>query len=233
MSADAGDAAGTGTGPAAPGTGQAGADDDGAGLLEGMMAKDGQQQEPGQGGEGEGEGDLAAQLAHWKDLARKHEKRAKENSAAAARLKQIDQANMTEAEKTQAELAEARRERDEAKATHARVMAAAANNLPMELIDHLGTGTDEEINERAELFSNVMEAMAIEIAEQMITDQIASGELMRVSADNGNGRNGNGQGPQQPAPRGRPVESLRAGSAPAGSTPTTNEDWFRQLLNGS
>jgi hypothetical protein len=232
MSADAGDAAGAGTVPAAPGTGQAGGDDGGAELLEGMLAKDGKQ-----GGQQEGEGDgedLAAQLAHWKEMARKHEKRARENAGAAERLKKIDQANMTEAEKVQAELAEARRERDEARATHARVMAAAANNLPMELIDHLGTGTDEEINERAELFSNVMEAMAVEIAEQMIEDKIASGELVKGNASNGDGRNGNGQGAQQPAPLGRrPVESLRAGSAPAGSTPTTNEDWFRQLLQGS
>jgi hypothetical protein len=98
-------------------------------------------------------------------------------------------------------------------------MAAAANDLPPELIDHLGTGTEDEINERAELFAQVIEATAQAIAEQLI-------------ADGGYVRNGNGQQPTPPQqPGARPVESLRAGSAPAGQAPATNEQWFRNLLN--
>jgi hypothetical protein len=214
MSADAGDA---GTAPGTPpATGEAGGAGEGTELQEGQPGTGDQQQE--------GE-DLATQLAHWKEQARKHEKRAKDNAAAAARLKTLDQANMTEAERAQAELAEARRERDDALASHARLMAAAANNLPVELIDLLGTGTDEEINERAELVASSIEETATAIAEQLLNDKIASGEL--IVASNGNGRNG-----QPQVVPGRPVESLRAGSAPAGTAPATQEQWFRQLLHG-
>jgi hypothetical protein len=213
MSADAADA-GMANG-AAPGTG-----DGDTGQLEGQLEGEGQ----AQGQEGETP-DPAAELAHWKEMARKHEKRAKENAAAAARMKQVDQANMTEVEKAVAAQREAERERDEARDMHSRMMAAAANDLPVELIDFLGTGTEEEINERAELLASSIEETAQAIAEQLLSDKIASGELVVA---NGNGRNG-----QPQVVPGRPVESLRAGSAPAGTAPATQEQWFRQLLHGS
>lgn len=213
MTADAADA---GTAEGAPATGAEGEE----------VVQPGQEGAPqGDQGQGEGEPDLAAQLAHWKEQARKNERRAKENAAAAARLKQIDQANMTEAERATAELAEARRERDEALANHARMIAAASHDLPVELIDLLGTGTDDEINERAELLASSIEETAKYLAEEMLKEKIASGEL--IVASNGNGRNG-----QPQVVPGRPVESLRAGSAPAGTAPATQEQWFRQLLHG-
>jgi hypothetical protein len=211
MSADAADA-GTANG-AVPGTGEGD-----TGLPEGQGQLEGEGQAQGQEGETP---DSAAELAHWKEMARKHEKRAKENAAAAARMKTLDQANMTEIEKAQAAQREAERERDEARDMHARMMAAAANDLPVDLIDFLGTGTEEEINERAEMISSVIEETAQAIAEQLIKDQIASGKLI-----DGTSRNG---GPQ-PGLGARPVESLRAGSAPAGTAPATQEQWFRQLL---
>jgi hypothetical protein len=194
-----------------PGTG-----DGDTGLPEGQLEGEGQ----AQGQEGETP-DPAAELAHWKEMARKHEKRAKENAAAAARMKQLDQSNMTEVEKAQAAQRDAERERDEARDMHARMMAAAANDLPVDLIDFLGTGTEEEINERAEMISSVIEETAQAIAEQLIKDQIASGKLIDGASRNG--------GPV-PGPGARPVESLRAGSAPAGTAPATQEQWFRQLL---
>jgi hypothetical protein len=212
MSTDAADA-GTANG-AVPGTGEGD-----TGLPEGQEQLEGEGQEQGQG-EG-GTPDPAAELAHWKEMARKHEKRAKENAAAAARMKTLDQANMTEIEKAQAAQREAERERDEARDMHARMMAAAANDLPVELIDFLGSGTDEEINERAEMISSVIEETAQAIAEQLIKDQIASGKLTESASRNGG---------QTPGPGARPVESLRAGSAPAGTAPATQEEWFRQLL---
>lgn len=214
MSADAADA---GTAPGAPATGE-GVTEPTEGQLEG-----------GEGtGDGAGEGgtpDPAEELRKWKELARKNERRAKENAAAAAKLKTIEQANMSEVEKAQAELRDAQRERDEARDMHARMMAAASHDLPVELIDFLGSGTEDEINERAELLVSSIEETATAIAEQMLSEKIASGELIVA---NGNGRNG--QPPVQP---GRPVESLRAGSAPAGTAPATQEQWFRQLLHGS
>src|SRR5215831_1548347 len=186
------DASAAGTVATDPGTGDGSeevVDPTGAGAPEG-----------GQAQEGEGEPDLAAQLAHWKDLARKNERRAKENAAAAAKLKQLEQANMSELEKAQAAQRDAERERDEAKSVHARMIAAASHDLPVELIDLLGTGTDEEINERAELLASCIEETAAAIAEDMLKEKIASGEL--IVASNGNGRNG-----QPQVVPGRPVES--------------------------
>jgi hypothetical protein len=209
MSADAADV-GTANG-AVPGTG-----DGDTGLPEGQL--EGGEQAQGQEGETP---DPAVELAHWKEMARKHEKRAKENAAAAARLKTIDQSNMSEVEKAQAAQREAERERDEARDTHARMMAAASNDLPVELIDFLGTGSEEEINERAEMISSIIDETAQAIAEQLIKDQIASGKLIDGASRNG----GQTQGPGA-----RPVESLRAGSAPAGTAPASEEQWFRQLL---
>jgi hypothetical protein len=166
--------------------------------------------------------DLAAQVEHWKQMSRKHEQRAKANSSAASRLQQIEDANKTELQKAQDAQATAERERDEARSSHARVMAAASNNLPPELIDHLGTGTEEEINERAELFSRIIDETAQAIAEQLV-------------ADAGIDLNGSTPQPQQqqPQPGARPVESMRPGSAPSGGTPMNNEQWFRNLLHNT
>jgi len=189
-----------------------------------MMSKDAGQQQ-GQQSTGQPE-DLASQLAHWKDMARKNEARARQNASAATKLQEIERQNMSELEKAQAAQRDAEKARDEALASHARVMAAAAHNLPVELIEHLGTGTEEEINERAELFANVIEEMAQAIAEQLLTDRVASGELIVGQAS---GRNGSAPQPQSPGAR--PVESMRPGGAPAGATPNSNEQWFRQLLN--
>lgn len=156
---------------------------------------------------------LSAELTKWKGLARKHEGRAKDNAAAAKELAELKAAGMSDLERTQAELAAAVRERDEARADHSRIMAAATHNVPVELIDHLGSGTDEEINDRAELFAQVIDARARELAEEIVAQQNGS-------------RNGS-------APAARPVESLRPGSSPSsGATPRTTEDWFRRLVQG-
>jgi hypothetical protein len=208
--ADAGAGPGTGTVSNGAGTAPAGAasgDQDASGLLDGMI-ENGQQQDD----------DLAGQVEHWKQMARRHEARAKQNASAASRLQQIEDANKTELQRAQDAQAAAERERDEARGLHSRMMAAAANNLPVELIDHLGAGTDEEINERAELFAQVIEETAQAIAEQLL-------------AERGIVPNGTVPQQQQQVPAARPVESMRPGSAPAGATPTSNEQWFRNLLN--
>src|SRR6516162_2281279 len=103
---------------------------------------------------------LASELDKWRKESRKWESRAKQNSDAAARLKDIEQKNMTELEKAQAAQREAEERAITAVATHNRVMAAAAHNLPVELIDDLGSGTEEEINERAERFARVIQGAA-------------------------------------------------------------------------
>jgi hypothetical protein len=200
MSADAADA-GMANG-AVPGTGE-GAEVE---SQEGAQGTEAEETQP----------DQADELRKWKDMARKHEKRARENAAAAARLKTIEDANMSDVEKARAALAEAEHERDEARNMHARMMAAATHDLPVDLIDFLGSGTEEEINERAELLASVIEETAQAIADQLMADLNA-------------GRNGNGNQGQQTSAA-RPVESMRAGSAPAGTAPASQEQWFRQLL---
>lgn len=54
----------------------------------------------------------------------------------------------------------AERELGDLRATNARLMAAAAHNLPPELIDLLGSGSDDEINARAELLAERLKATA-------------------------------------------------------------------------
>jgi hypothetical protein len=197
MSEDAG--AATGTEAAPQGTDAAATDAEDA---EAQALLDGMSETPE---------DLAAELAKWKSEARKWEGRSKSNSEAAARLKELEQQNMSELEKAQALAKDAEERATAATAMHNRVMAAAAHNLPVELIDDLGSGTEEEINERAERLSGVIETRAQEIAN----------EILAQSAN----RNGMPLGA-------RPVESMRAGSAPAsGGTPTSPEEWFRRLID--
>jgi hypothetical protein len=143
----AGTAPATGVAPApapegSPGTGNTSEDQESATLLTGMLSNDPEA--------------LAAELDKWRKEARKWEGRAKTNSEAATKLQEIENANKTELQKAQDAQREAEERAATAVATHARVMAAAAHNLPVELIDHLGAGTDQEINERAELFAKVI-----------------------------------------------------------------------------
>jgi hypothetical protein len=200
----AGTAPATGVAPApapegSPGTGNTSEDQESATLLTGMLSNDPEA--------------LAAELDKWRKEARKWEGRAKTNSEAATKLQEIENANKTELQKAQDAQREAEERAATAVATHARVMAAAAHNLPVELIDHLGAGTDQEINERAELFAKVINDRAATIAEQLVTERLAGG------------RNGQQMGA-------RPIESLRPGSQPSsGGTPTTTDEWFRNLLN--
>lgn len=171
-------------------------DAEAADLLEGMQGTD---------------NNLAAELEKWKSESRKWEKRSKENSSAASRLKEIEQKNMSELEKAQALAADAEERATTATAMHNRVMAAAAHNLPVDLIEDLGSGTEDEINERAERFARVIE-------------EAVESRIQELTAGNNAGRNG--------LPDARPVESMRPGSAPSqGGTPTTPDQWFRQLLD--
>jgi hypothetical protein len=109
------------------------------------------------------------------------------------------------------------------------MMAAAMNDLPVEMIDLLGTGTEEEINERAEAMAQVINTKATEIAKRTV-------EAMGLSW---NGESGSGnysstaQGAFLAGTAGRPVESMRAGAAPGqGGAPRTMEEVFRNMVSG-
>ena len=82
---------------------------------------------------------------------------------------------------------------------NARLMAAATHNLPPDLIDLLGDGTDEEIDERAKKLA----AYAAAASQQQDTKPTVT--------------------------RTRPVESLTAGAKPSGDRPSDPNDFLRQL----
>ena len=178
----------------------------------------------GQQGDEQSPEDLAEQLAHWKAQARKHERRARENVAAATELQQLKQAQMTELEKAQSEAEAARRERDEARADHTRMMAAATYDLPVGLIDYLGDGTEEEISDRAEAIAG-----EIETTVQARVTEILNRAGFTVT-DGGEIQPASGGGRSVPPGR-RPVESMRPGSAPAnGGEPNSLDEWFRGVV---
>lgn len=161
--------------------------------------------------------EMASALKDWKSRARQWETRSKGNAEAAKELAELKKSQMTEAQRVQVERDEAIRERDEARADHSRVMAAAAHDLPIEMIDDLGTGTDEEISERAERWAGLIETRAQEIAQVLVKDMIDNPQQ---------GRNGSLLGA-------RPVESMRAGSAPSNGAPSSDPNaWFRNLVQG-
>lgn len=85
-------------------------------------------------------GKLAAQVEHWKSMARKNEARAKENAAAAARLTEIEDAQKSEAEKLQAKLEDAERRAAEAVQARLRAEIAQTKGVPADLL----TGSTED-----------------------------------------------------------------------------------------
>lgn len=85
----------------------------------------------------------------WQAEARKWEARAKENKTAKVELDRLKHANMTETERISADLAETARERDDAVSKLARVEAALRHGLDMNDLDLLGSGSADEIEDRA------------------------------------------------------------------------------------
>lgn len=103
----------------------------------------------------------------------------------------------------QQKLAEAKdaaeRELADLRSANARLMAAATHNLPPELIDLLGTGTEEEIAARAKL----------------LADRLAAASPAPMAKE-------------PPAPT-RPVESLTPGAKPAGQKATDMDAVLRAM----
>lgn len=164
-----------------------------------------------EGGEGGSEPDYKAEAAKWKALSRKNETRAKENATAAQKLAEIEQAQMSEVEKANARAQAAEERASAAEQQHFRTMAVAKYDLDPELIDDLGSGTEDEIDARAERLAAIINR--------------------RVEAAGGQAPVNGGVGPQF---RTRPVESLRPGGAPAGDNrPKNSNDMFRDLIGRS
>ena len=114
-------------------------------------------------------------------------------------------AQYQDAEKTELQKAQEAAQRYEAELTttrvaNARLMAAVAHDLPPDLIDLLGDGTDEEIDARAKLLAEKLAATAPAATQE----------------------------PVKPTPT-RPVESLTPGGRPASTEPEDPNDWLRRL----
>lgn len=86
----------------------------------------------------------------WKAEARKWETRAKENSAAAKKLAEIEEAKKTEEQKATEARAAVEKERDEARAEVLRMRVAAAKGLPAELAARLRGATEDELAKDAD-----------------------------------------------------------------------------------
>jgi hypothetical protein len=86
----------------------------------------------------------------WKAEARKWEKRAKENSDAAARLKELEDAQKTEQERLSENLTAAEKRAQEAELKAARLEVAAEKGLPQTSVKFLTGTTPEELAESAE-----------------------------------------------------------------------------------
>ena len=85
------------------------------------------------------------EVEKWKALARKNEARAKENAEKAKRLDELEDANRSELEKLQAQLASAQKSAAEAEAARLRASIAAKHGVPEALL----TGSNEEALEEA------------------------------------------------------------------------------------
>ena len=157
--------------------------------------------------------ELTKQIEHWRQMARRHERTARDNSGAAKKWRDQEDANKSEVQKAQEAQQAAEQERDALVMSQSRMTAAVTHNLSPDLIDYLGNGTPEEINERAEQLVGIIEA---EVTKRMQS----------------------AQGQQQPGSRargGRPAEQLagmRAGSAPADNAAMTADQMFRRLMTG-
>jgi hypothetical protein len=85
----------------------------------------------------------------WKSKAREQEKRAKENSTAATRLKELEAANLSELEKAQKAAQEAASKLTEVETTNLRMKVALAAGLPLEDVGRIQGATEEELLEDA------------------------------------------------------------------------------------
>jgi hypothetical protein len=158
--------------------------------------------------------ELTKQVEHWKQMARRHERTARDNSGAAKKWRDQEDANKSEVQKALEAQQAAEQERDALKMSQSRMTAAVTHNLSPDLIDYLGDGTSEEISERAERLVGIIEA---EVTKRMQAQQGQQG--------NG-GRSGGGR----PAER---LTGMRAGAAPSDNATMTSDQMFRRLMTGS
>lgn len=155
--------------------------------------------------------DWEAEASKWRSMARKHEQTAKANSAAAAKYAEFEDSQKTEQQRL-ADRAEAAEQRAvAAEIRHARLVAAATHDIPLDLLDRLGGTTEDEINEAAEQLAAAFES---EVGRRLAAVPVPEPEPEYEY--------------ERPA-RTRPVESLTPGALPAGEQPLDGNDYLRAL----
>jgi hypothetical protein len=126
----------------------------------------------------------------------------------AQKARELEEAQMSEAQKIAERATAAERERDEARAEGLRYKAAATHGIGEDYFDLLGTGDEETISTRAQRVGGLLRENA---------DLKAEVEALRAG---------------KPAPiNGRPVEALKPGATPENSQ--TEDDVLYSSLFGS
>ncbi|WP_097982787.1 hypothetical protein [Streptomyces sp. f150] len=116
--------------------------------------------------------DWEAEATKWKALARQHENKhlaalgfkskdeIEQLRTAAQKYQEVEDAQKSEIQKATERAQGFEQQLTDLRSTNARLLAAATHNIPPELIDLLGSGTDEEISARAEILAERLKASA-------------------------------------------------------------------------
>lgn len=122
-----------------------------------------------------------------------------------AALQQYEDAQKTELQKAQEQAKQYQQELTTTRVANARLMAAATYNIPADLIDLLGDGTDEEIDARAKQLADYRDTLAASTVQPAPE-------------------------PPKAAPAStRPVESLTPGGKPASAEAEDPNTWLRRM----
>lgn len=153
--------------------------------------------------------DWEAEVAKWKSLSRKWEKDAKANAEAARKYAEFEDSQKTEQQRLAERLADAEQRAAQAEIGRSRLLAAATYNIPASLLDRIGGGTEDEINESAQALS--------EEIERLVAERLAATPPPPTPAPTA-----------APTPT-RPVESLTPGAMPANSEPEDGNAFLRWM----
>ncbi|MFD1277456.1 hypothetical protein [Streptomyces kaempferi] len=116
--------------------------------------------------------DWESEATKWKALSRQHENKhlgalgfkSKDEidqlRQAAQKYQEFEDAQKSELQRANERATSVEQQLSELRSTNARLMAAATHNIPPDLIDLLGSGSDEEINARAEALAERLKVAA-------------------------------------------------------------------------
>lgn len=114
--------------------------------------------------------DWESEATKWKALSRQHENKhlaalgfksrdeIDQLRQAAQRYQEFEDTQKTELQRATERAQSVEQQLNDLRATNARLMAAATHSIPPDLIDLLGSGTDDEINSRAEVLAERLKA---------------------------------------------------------------------------